>query len=292
MTLAISKALEEGPKAVVCASTGNTSASAAAYAAKAGLTCAVLVPKGKVAHGQDGGDARARRARCSRSRATSTPRSTSHAIWRTRYPVTLVNSVNPFRLQGQKTRGLRDLRHARPRARHPLRAGRQRGQHLEPLARLLRVPCRRRDRASRRSCSASRPPARRRSSAASRWRIRRRSPRRSGSGTPPRGTSRSRRRAARRAASGRSPIGRSSPPIGRSRARDCSRSRRARRASRDCCRRTSEGRVPAGATVVCILTGHGLKDPEWAISGAAQPVTVPADAAVVAEELGLAASPR
>ena len=49
MTLAISKGLEEGSKAVVCASTGNTSASAAAYAAKAGLTCAVLVPKGKIA---------------------------------------------------------------------------------------------------------------------------------------------------------------------------------------------------------------------------------------------------
>src|SRR5207247_2294010 len=52
MTLAISKALEEGAKAVVCASTGNTSASAAAYAARAGLTCAVLVPKGKVALGK------------------------------------------------------------------------------------------------------------------------------------------------------------------------------------------------------------------------------------------------
>ena len=52
MTLAISKALEEGAKAIVCASTGNTSASAAAYAAKAGLTCAVLVPKGKVAMGK------------------------------------------------------------------------------------------------------------------------------------------------------------------------------------------------------------------------------------------------
>src|SRR6187455_1959612 len=52
MTLAISKALEEGSKAVVCASTGNTSASAAAYAGKAGLTCAVLVPRGKVAVGK------------------------------------------------------------------------------------------------------------------------------------------------------------------------------------------------------------------------------------------------
>jgi threonine synthase len=52
MTLAISKAMEEGAKAVVCASTGNTSASAAAYAAKAGITCAVLVPKGKIALGK------------------------------------------------------------------------------------------------------------------------------------------------------------------------------------------------------------------------------------------------
>src|SRR5437870_4024846 len=49
MSMAISKALEEGSQAVVCASTGNTSASAAAYAGKAGLTCAVLVPAGKIA---------------------------------------------------------------------------------------------------------------------------------------------------------------------------------------------------------------------------------------------------
>src|ERR671921_39820 len=55
MTLAITKAVEEGSKAVVCASTGNTSASAAAYAGKAGLTCAVLVPKGKVAMGKMAG---------------------------------------------------------------------------------------------------------------------------------------------------------------------------------------------------------------------------------------------
>src|ERR1700689_3111042 len=48
MTLAISKALEEGAKAVVCASTGNTSASAAAYATRAGLTCAVLIPEGHI----------------------------------------------------------------------------------------------------------------------------------------------------------------------------------------------------------------------------------------------------
>jgi threonine synthase len=49
----------------------------------------------------------------------------------------------------------------------------------------------------------------------------------------------------------------------------------------------ADGRLPAGRTVVCVLTGHGLKDTEWAIAGAAQPVTVPADADAVAAELGL-----
>jgi len=48
-----------------------------------------------------------------------------------------------------------------------------------------------------------------------------------------------------------------------------------------------EARLPEGSTVVCILTGHGLKDPEWAISGAAHPIAVPADPAAVASELGL-----
>jgi threonine synthase len=47
------------------------------------------------------------------------------------------------------------------------------------------------------------------------------------------------------------------------------------------------GQLSAGATIVCVLTGHGLKDPEWAIAGAAHPPTVPADPAAVADELGL-----
>ncbi len=49
----------------------------------------------------------------------------------------------------------------------------------------------------------------------------------------------------------------------------------------------ADGKLPPGATVVCVLTGHGLKDPEWAIAGAAHPTIVPADPAAVAEELGL-----
>src|SRR5207237_2776138 len=102
MTLAISKALEEGARAVVCASTGNTSASAAAYAAKAGITCAVLVPKGKIAIGKMAQTlvhgARVLEVEGNFDVALTVARDLSE-----RFPVTLVNSVNPYRLQGQKT---------------------------------------------------------------------------------------------------------------------------------------------------------------------------------------------
>src|SRR6187455_3598195 len=102
MTMAISKAAEEGAQAVVCASTGNTSASAAAYAAKAGLTCAVLVPKGKIAMGKMA----ATLVHGARMLEVEGNFDASFDLARDladRYPVILVNSVNPFRLQGQKT---------------------------------------------------------------------------------------------------------------------------------------------------------------------------------------------
>ena len=102
MTVAISKALEEGSKAVVCASTGNTSASAAAYAAKAGLACAILVPKGKVATGKLAQTlvhgARVLEVEGNFDAALGLAKDLAE-----RYPVTLVNSVNPYRIQGQKT---------------------------------------------------------------------------------------------------------------------------------------------------------------------------------------------
>lgn len=102
MTMAVSKAVEEGTRAVICASTGNTSASAAAYAARAGVACFVLIPEGKIALGKlaqamvhgavvlqiegnfDAGMELVKRV------AESAP-------------VTIVNSINPFRLHGQKT---------------------------------------------------------------------------------------------------------------------------------------------------------------------------------------------
>jgi threonine synthase len=102
MTMAMTKALEDGAKAVVCASTGNTSASAAAYAARAGLTCAVLIPEGHIALGKLAQalihGARVLQIRGNFDEALTIVRSLpEHA------PVTVVNSVNPFRIEGQKT---------------------------------------------------------------------------------------------------------------------------------------------------------------------------------------------
>ncbi|WP_084010518.1 threonine synthase [Pseudofrankia sp. DC12] len=102
MTMAISAAAGEGSKAVICASTGNTSASAAAYAARAGMICAVLVPSGKIALGKMA------QALVHGSRLLQLDGSFDDCLRVARdlaeaYPVTLVNSVNPLRLEGQKT---------------------------------------------------------------------------------------------------------------------------------------------------------------------------------------------
>src|ERR1700694_4188323 len=102
MTLAISKALEEGAKAVVCASTGNTSASAAAYAARAGMTCAVLIPEGHIALGKLA-QALVHGARVLQVRGNFDEALTIVRRLGEKAPVTVVNSVNPFRIEGQKT---------------------------------------------------------------------------------------------------------------------------------------------------------------------------------------------
>ena len=102
MTMAISKAAEVGSQAVICASTGNTSASAAAYAARAGMTCAVLVPDGKIALGKLAQalvhGARLLQVQGNFDDCLDLCRDLSND-----YPVTLVNSVNPYRIEGQKT---------------------------------------------------------------------------------------------------------------------------------------------------------------------------------------------
>jgi len=102
MTMAMSKAAEEGAKAVICASTGNTSASAAAYATKAGMLPVVLVPQGKIAMGK------LAQAIAHGGRLLQVDGNFDDCLNLARdlskdYPVSLVNSVNPYRIEGQKT---------------------------------------------------------------------------------------------------------------------------------------------------------------------------------------------
>jgi threonine synthase len=102
MTVAISKAAEDGAKAVICASTGNTSASAAAYAVKAGMTPVVLVPQGKIAMGKLA-QAIAHGSKLIQVDGNFDDCLTLARELSEKYPVSLVNSVNPFRIEGQKT---------------------------------------------------------------------------------------------------------------------------------------------------------------------------------------------
>ena len=102
MCMAISKAVEEGAEAVICASTGNTSASAAAYAARAGLTAAVVIPEGKIAAGK------LAQALIYGAQVLSLDGSFDDALTvvrelAERHPIALVNSVNEYRIDGQRT---------------------------------------------------------------------------------------------------------------------------------------------------------------------------------------------
>ncbi|MDR3196023.1 MAG: threonine synthase [Endomicrobium sp.] len=102
MTMAVSKAVEARSKAVVCASTGNTSASAAAYAARAGVKCVVLIPEGKIALGK------LSQAVMHGAEVLEIDGNFDDALdfareLSVKYRLTLVNSVNPFRIEGQKT---------------------------------------------------------------------------------------------------------------------------------------------------------------------------------------------
>jgi threonine synthase len=285
MTLAISKALEEGSKAVVCASTGNTSASASAYAAKGGLTCVVLVPKGKVALGKmaqtlvhgaqvlevDGNfDASLEVAK----------ELAEH------YPVTLVNSVNPYRLQGQKTCAF-EICDA---------LGRSPDLHLVPVgnagnisshwlgyseyladAVVDRTPHLFGFQASGAAPIVVGHPVPEPHTIATAIRI----------GNP---ASWEKAVSAARESEGaiEAVTDREILAAYRRVAREGLFVEPASAASvAGLLRLAGEDRLPRGSTVVCVLTGHGLKDAEWAISGAAHPAVLPADPHAVAAELGL-----
>src|ERR1700760_4158309 len=102
MTCAVSAAVREGAEAVICASTGNTAASAAAYSARAGLRGAVIVPEGKIATGKLA-QALMHGARVVALRGNFDDALRLLRELAGRHPIALVNSVNPFRIEGQKT---------------------------------------------------------------------------------------------------------------------------------------------------------------------------------------------
>jgi threonine synthase len=102
MTMAISKAVEAGARAVICASTGNTSASAAAYAAKAGIKCIVLIPNGHIALGKLSQALIHGAVVLQIDGNFDTALDLVKEITQ-KHPITMVNSINPFRIEGQKT---------------------------------------------------------------------------------------------------------------------------------------------------------------------------------------------
>jgi threonine synthase len=285
MTLAISKAVEEGAKAIVCASTGNTSASAAAYAAKAGLTCAVLVPKGKVAMGKMA-QTLVHGARVLEVEGNFDASLELAKDLAERYPITLVNSVNPYRLQGQKTAAF-EICDA---------LGRAPDLHCVPVGNAGNIsshwlgyseyladgvihepPQLFGFQAAGAAPLVLGAPVKDPQTIATAIRIGNpaswdlaMSAATESEGAIASVTDRQILAAYRRVAH----EGLFAEPASAASVAGLLQMHEA-------------GTLPAGATVVCILTGHGLKDPEWAISGAAHPVVVPADPAVVAAELGL-----
>ena len=188
MVLAVNRAVAGGARAVVCASTGNTSASAAAYAAAAGIRCLVVLPAGKVARGK------LAQALAAGARLVMVEGNFDEALTAVRElgasgEAVVVNSINPDRLEGQQTVAWEICRRARWSAGRRGAPGGQRRQHHRRLARASRsTPTRGGPLGGARGCSASRRRARRPSWEARRWPLRRRWPPPSGSATLPRGT--------------------------------------------------------------------------------------------------------
>jgi threonine synthase len=286
MTTAISMAAAEGAKAVICASTGNTSASAAAYAARAGMTCAVLVPAGKIAIGKMA------QALVHGARLLQLEGSFDDCLELARklaidYPVALVNSVNPYRLQGQKSAAFEivdslgdapDI-HCLPvgnagnisaywmgyneyftdglSTKKPRMFGFQASgaapivnkapvPHPQTIATAIRIG----NPASWAMAEAARDES---------------------GGLIDSVTDREILAAYRIIAREEAvfgELGSSASVAGLLKA-------------------SAAGLIPKGSRVVCTITGNGLKDPDWALSGAPAPITVAADAAAAAAALGL-----
>jgi threonine synthase len=285
MTLAITKAVEAGAKAVVCASTGNTSASAAAYSSKAGLTCAVLIPEGNVALGKLAQalvhGARVIEVRGNFDQALAVTRKLEDA-----YPIVVVNSTNPFRIEGQKT-GAFEVCDA---------LGRAPDYHLMPVGNAGNITSYwkgyREYHAEGRTASL---PAMFGFQAEGAAPIVRGHPIES-----PRTIATAIRIGNPASWDGALVAARDSGgEIRAVRDKDILEAYRllARKEGLFCelasaasaaglLKLSVEGRLEPGKTVVCILTGHGLKDPDWAIAGAPSPPLVQPDVDQVAAALG------
>ena len=287
MTVAISKAAEAGAKAVVCASTGNTSASAAAYAVKAGMTAVVLVPQGKIAMGK------LAQAIVMGSRLLQVDGNFDDCLELARqladeYPVALVNSVNPHRIEGQKTasfeivdalgdapdihclpvgnagnitaywKGFREYHADGPATQLPRMWGFQ-AEGAAPIVRGAVVP---------------NP-----ETIATAIRI----------GNP---ASWQQAVAARDDSGGLIDLVSDAEILDAYHFLAASEAVFVEPASAasvaGLLKLHAQGKLDAGQRVVCTVTGNGLKDPQWALEGAADPVIVPVDAAAAAKAIGLA----
>ena len=286
MTMAITKALEEGSQAVICASTGNTSASAAAYAARAGLVCAVLVPQGKIATGKLA-QALVHGAKLLQVQGNFDDCLALASKLAIDYPVSLVNSVNQFRIEGQKTasfeivdtlgdapdihclpvgnagnitaywQGYREYADDGLASRTPRMWGFQASgsapivtgkvvEHPETIATAIRIG----NPASWTKALAARDDSAGRIDAVT-----------------DRAILAAYRLLARSEAVFVEPASAASVA--------------------GLLQVAAAGELEPGQRVVCTVTGNGLKDPEWAISGAPAPLTIPVDAAAAAVQLGL-----
>ncbi|MCW2703006.1 MAG: thrC2 [Blastococcus sp.] len=286
MTMAISKAIEHGAKAVICASTGNTSASAAAYAARAGLTCAVLVPQGKIAMGKLA-QALVHGAHLLQVEGNFDDCLALASKLAIDYPVSLVNSVNQYRIEGQKTASFEivDVLGDAPDI-HCLPVGNAgnitaywqgyREYAADGIA--SHTPRMWGFQAAGAAPIVSGQVVRNPSTIATAIRI----------GNP---ASWTKALDARDTSGGRidavtdRAILNAYRLLARSEAVFVEPASAASVAG--LLQVAAAGELEPGQRVVCTVTGNGLKDPEWAISGAPAPLTIPVDAAAAAAQLGL-----
>jgi threonine synthase len=287
MTVAVSMAAARGATAVICASTGNTSASAAAYAARAGLTCAVLVPRGKIALGK------LAQALVHGAKLLQVDGNFDDCLELARklandYPVALVNSVNPDRLEGQKTAAFEIIEalgdapdvHCLPvgnagnitaywmgyreyaQAGLATHAPRMFGFQASGAAPIVRGEPVLAPHTIATAIRIGNPASWRRAEEA----------RDESGGLIDVVTDRQILAAYRMLAAKEAVFGELASAAGVA----------------GLIQACENGQLDAGSRVVCTITGNGLKDPDWAVSAAPAPVTVPADPAAAAAALGLA----